>query len=230
VLSYLWDFGDGETDTAPNPVHTFVDPGSYTVTLEVTDDHNLTDLASAVVTVDARANYPPEAYIATVNGAIDKPGDVTLDASISTDLDADSLTYTWTISQDGEPMEFDTLFTGPILTIRFRLREPMDFCAGLDDPCLGPGIYEVVVRAEDGFGGTDTSEPTVLVFAPDETGGSSVIGPIDEGEGGPGQEIPITGSSGGGRGGGLCGIGILMPTMLTALAMVATVAARRRRW
>lgn len=36
--SYLWDFGDGETSTEENPVHTFTDPGCYTVTLKAKTD------------------------------------------------------------------------------------------------------------------------------------------------------------------------------------------------
>lgn len=34
--SYLWDFGDGENATEPNPVHVYDDPGEYSVTLTVT--------------------------------------------------------------------------------------------------------------------------------------------------------------------------------------------------
>jgi gliding motility-associated-like protein len=34
---YLWDFGDGITDTAENPVHAFPNPGSYNVTLIIYD-------------------------------------------------------------------------------------------------------------------------------------------------------------------------------------------------
>lgn len=33
VLSYLWDFGDGNTSVAANPSHTYLTNGSYTVTL-----------------------------------------------------------------------------------------------------------------------------------------------------------------------------------------------------
>ncbi|RMG92741.1 MAG: PKD domain-containing protein, partial [Chloroflexi bacterium] len=36
-LSFLWDFGDGNTSTDPNPVHQYAQPGVYTVTLTATD-------------------------------------------------------------------------------------------------------------------------------------------------------------------------------------------------
>lgn len=35
--SYRWDFGDGNTSNSANPTHTFDTPGTYTVTLEVTN-------------------------------------------------------------------------------------------------------------------------------------------------------------------------------------------------
>lgn len=33
TISYLWDFGDGNTSTQSNPIHTYTDTGSFTVTL-----------------------------------------------------------------------------------------------------------------------------------------------------------------------------------------------------
>jgi PKD repeat protein len=35
--SFLWNFGDGETSTETNPVHTYADPGTYTVVLTATN-------------------------------------------------------------------------------------------------------------------------------------------------------------------------------------------------
>lgn len=35
--TYLWDFGDGETSTETNPVHTYDQPGTYTVQLTATN-------------------------------------------------------------------------------------------------------------------------------------------------------------------------------------------------
>ena len=36
--SFLWDFGDGTTSDQENPSHTFATPGTYTVSLEVSND------------------------------------------------------------------------------------------------------------------------------------------------------------------------------------------------
>src|SRR5262249_6083242 len=38
IVSWAWDFGDGSTSTSRDPVHVYAAPGTYTVTLKVTDD------------------------------------------------------------------------------------------------------------------------------------------------------------------------------------------------
>ncbi len=51
ILEYLWDFGDGETSTDANPVHTFMEANSYEVTLTVTDGQGLSDSTSITIEV-----------------------------------------------------------------------------------------------------------------------------------------------------------------------------------
>lgn len=50
VVSWLWDFGDGSTSTAQNPNHTFVQPGTYTVTLTTTDNNGCSSSFSRDIT------------------------------------------------------------------------------------------------------------------------------------------------------------------------------------
>ena len=38
VVSYEWDFGDGNTSTLENPTHTYSTPGAYRVSLTIVDD------------------------------------------------------------------------------------------------------------------------------------------------------------------------------------------------
>ena len=51
IVSYVWDFGDGETGSGISPVHVYKEPGEYTVTLMVTDNNNATYSKSIIVTV-----------------------------------------------------------------------------------------------------------------------------------------------------------------------------------
>ena len=40
IASWHWDFGDGQTSTERNPVHTYATPGPHTVTLTVVDEND----------------------------------------------------------------------------------------------------------------------------------------------------------------------------------------------
>ena len=51
--SWLWDFGDGNTSTDQNPVHTYSQTGTYTVTLDVGNaTTGCNDQATATITID----------------------------------------------------------------------------------------------------------------------------------------------------------------------------------
>jgi len=50
-LTYLWDFGDGETSTEPNPTHTYTSEGEYIVNLTVTDPEEQTDYYTMDITI-----------------------------------------------------------------------------------------------------------------------------------------------------------------------------------
>jgi len=41
--NYQWDFGDGDTSIEKSPRHSYKKPGSYSVSLKVTDDKNYTN-------------------------------------------------------------------------------------------------------------------------------------------------------------------------------------------
>jgi len=49
IISYEWNFGDGATDSGEIVTHTYTDPGTYTVTLTVTDNEDATDTSSLTV-------------------------------------------------------------------------------------------------------------------------------------------------------------------------------------
>ena len=52
TVTYLWEFGDSETSTEKDPVHTYASKGEYTVKLTVTDEDGGTHPISTKVKVD----------------------------------------------------------------------------------------------------------------------------------------------------------------------------------
>ncbi|WP_168215941.1 PKD domain-containing protein [Halorussus ruber] len=58
IEAFDWSFGDGTTDFGENVTHTFEEPGTYSVELEVTDDSGVSDTASETVYV-AETTKPP---------------------------------------------------------------------------------------------------------------------------------------------------------------------------
>lgn len=57
ALTYFWDFGDGNTSTATNPIHTYTSLGTYNVILVVTNGA-CSDTASLVETIaDLNVNF-----------------------------------------------------------------------------------------------------------------------------------------------------------------------------
>lgn len=130
-LLYEWDFGDGSPKVAgpdlSQTTHTYADQGSYTVTVQVTDQDGGTAQASAVVQV---ANVAP---------TVSLPGDLDLRLGESFTLTAtatdpgvnDTLTYTWTFG-DGQTG------TGPTVSHVYP----------------NAGEYTITVTVTDGDGGT----------------------------------------------------------------------------
>ncbi len=84
ALSYAWEFGDGDTSTAPAPVHAYDEAGIYDVELTVTDPGGHSDSLSREVAV----GEPPAATVsfraaASTNTNALKPS-VTVPASVQT--------------------------------------------------------------------------------------------------------------------------------------------------
>lgn len=72
IVKYEWDFGDGSIASGKIVTHTYSQPGTYTVTLTVTDDDGLTNTRSKQITV---SSIHPSIKIYTDKSSY-KPGDI----------------------------------------------------------------------------------------------------------------------------------------------------------
>ncbi|HKR05296.1 MAG TPA: PKD domain-containing protein [Bacteroidia bacterium] len=53
IVSWAWNFGDGSTSTAQNPIHTYAQGGTYNVCLTITDSHGCHNTFCHHITVTA---------------------------------------------------------------------------------------------------------------------------------------------------------------------------------
>ena len=95
IVSYIWDFGDGNQSAQAVATHAYSSPGTYTAVVTVTDDDGASSSASGDITVTGTANQPPLAVINTSTTSADVNEAITFDASQSTDADGSILTYLW---------------------------------------------------------------------------------------------------------------------------------------
>jgi len=58
IVSYEWDFGDGVTGTGVTVIHTYTEPGTYTVTLTVRDAADNSGIDTIIVIVKADSSFP----------------------------------------------------------------------------------------------------------------------------------------------------------------------------
>ena len=83
IISYLWDFGDGNTSSSITTVHPYAMAGNYTVELTVTDAEGLTHTSSVSLTLTAPNEAPIAVITATPNMVA--PLEIHFDGSNATD-------------------------------------------------------------------------------------------------------------------------------------------------
>ena len=105
IVSYSWDFGDGNTSTEANPTHTYQVANTYNVTLTVTDATNATSVTQPqAITVSAglQAAFVP----GVTSGAA--PLQVTFDSSSST---GNIVGYSWDFGDGNTSTEVNPTHT-----------------------------------------------------------------------------------------------------------------------
>jgi PKD repeat protein len=139
IRSYAFNFGDGTTWIGGwGPFHRYAADGSYTVTLTVTDNGNLTAQTAHVVTA-ALNKWPVASFTSACTGFT-----CTFNASGSSDPDGTIRSYGWTFG-DGA--------TGAGVTASHT------YAAG--------GSYTVTLTVTDNGGATSTQAHSVTVLPPD---------------------------------------------------------------
>jgi len=97
VVGYFWTWGDGGEGVGASASHTYAVPGTYTVSLRVTDDDGASGTASATITV--KANQAPTA---SISGAADgKINEAVSFTGAGVDVDGTIASYAWTFGDGG---------------------------------------------------------------------------------------------------------------------------------
>lgn len=140
IVGWAWNYGDGTTGSGATASRTYAAPGTYPVTLTVTDDAGDTDSVTHDVTVSGPTpNEPPvAAFDADVTNLR-----VDVDGVDSDDPDGTVASYAWTFGDGGTGTGVSTSHT-----------------------YAAAGTYPVTLTVTDDDGDTDSVTQDVTVTAP----------------------------------------------------------------
>ncbi|MBZ9569722.1 PKD domain-containing protein, partial [Patescibacteria group bacterium] len=187
IVSYDWNFGDGDTAGGVIVNHSYSASGNYTVTLTVTDDDGASNSATSIITVNPPPNDPPiaDARVGDAPNPIGTSvtvieGDtVHFDGStFSSDPDGIINNYEWDFENDGF-YDWSSAITGVTTHV------------------YPAGAYTAQLRVTDDDGATNTD--TVSITAnPAPVLIASITSPSDGEIFLQGASITFTGSAAGG--------------------------------
>ncbi|MFZ9854939.1 MAG: PKD domain-containing protein, partial [Limisphaerales bacterium] len=103
IASYVWDFGDGTRTEGVTVTHAFQIPGSYGVTLTVTDESGLSHSSAFGLRITP-PNLAPQAVISSDATSGHAPLAVVFDGSRSVDPDGSVVAHRWDFG-DGQVVE-----------------------------------------------------------------------------------------------------------------------------
>lgn len=138
IRVYDWNFGDQRTAVGQKVDHQYLTNGTFTVTLTVTDDQQLTATASREIRVEK--GTPPVARFTVTPNAGSPQDEFTFDASESEDSDGSIISYEWRFNGGSK-------FTGKVFTRKF--------------PEEGNYTVELTVVDNDGLSGTNEKDINV---------------------------------------------------------------------
>jgi len=145
IISYAWDFGDGDSSIGSVVSHTYSAAGAYTASLTVTDNDGATDTDTVLVTISESSTPPPSTNktpkaVAGSDIKVKVGEQVHFDGSGSSDPDGTITSYAWDFGDSRDSNE----------------KEPLHSYAT-------PGVYKVTLVVTDNSGGTDSDVIYVTV-------------------------------------------------------------------
>ncbi len=145
IISYAWDFGDGDSSIGSVVSHTYSAAGAYTASLTVTDNDGATDTDTVLVTISESSTPPPSTNktpkaVAGSDIKVKVGEQVHFDGSGSSDSDGSIISYAWDFGDSRDSNE----------------KEPLHSYAT-------PGVYKVTLVVTDNNGGTDSDVIYVTV-------------------------------------------------------------------
>ena len=192
TLASAWDFGDGNTSTDANPVHTYAADGTYTVGLTVTDEDGNSDTHTATVSVASVPDAIDLSNGVVVSGLSGAAGSGTLYRLVVPENATGPLTIR-TYSGSGNVSLYASLDEVPTAAASdWRSTRPgNNETIVIADP--EPGIYYVLLRGETAYSGVRL----VATHGMSETYGNNTAYPIpDNSAAGVSSPITVSGASG----------------------------------
>lgn len=101
--TYLWNFGDGNTSTQFDPIHSYLHDGNYTVTLTVTDMRGVSTSATTPVNVASVIPFLNVAFNISDTYITAGDGPVIFTDASQTNADLSSAEYYWDFGQGAYP-------------------------------------------------------------------------------------------------------------------------------
>lgn len=188
ITARQWEFGDGNSSRAANPNHSWASPGTYTVSLRVTDNDQISDISTRRITISAVAttNPPPTNQRPSANAGrsitAEVDSEVVFDGRDSIDSDGSVTNWSWNFG-DGN------LGDGPRPRHIYR----------------SAGTFTATLQVTDDEGAADTDTVRVTVTAapvvepppPPQTTGAPAGTASPQTTAEPGPEPPPTAPDGG---------------------------------
>lgn len=146
IVTYSWNFKDGNFSSGTNPQHTFTEAGTYAVKLTVVDEEGMEDTATLSIKVEGAEaeNEAPVAKTSATPTSGVAPLQVAFTGTNSTD-DKDIVKYSWNFKDGASSSSPNPSHT-------------------FDEA----GTYQVKLTVEDDEGLTDTSTVTINVATENE--------------------------------------------------------------